>query len=708
MRAQLRTYHSIPALQARQDPSAYKQLQDAPRLKSILKGATEDEPQPSTLEDIREAARPRTNPVNLVFVLSQYAPKATERHFVPPQDFFDLIMRPSITSASRACAFLWLMWWYLESDFSADSSKNNPYGEGGYGPGDDLRTGVPEKVPELETMTDAQTALENVDTEEEERFGKAKQKERTAILATEPSPAMTALKRARKEKSALGGFSAPDSGDEAGSDIGYWKPDFRNQITSVGRFGETASDYTRSPSPPRSSRAVSMVDAATPLKPNSDMRIHDILNVDETERSPTHSAPVPAASTSVKKGPGRGNWRRNKPKQESATSSRGGDGTQNHVPLLPNTAPQSISFVNEAPAQLRPITPGSGLQQSSGSQMSPPTTISFQPPNTRDHIPTPSYQAQKRHRGVTTHQSALASHRKQQVDYTLDKRIRKLHAVARERREAEGAILRSWKRLCTVPPDYDSEEESLKIRRAKERNEKGTEDDWRAVHYHHHKGGGGGSGGGGGGGKGNAHDVLSDLETIRRPKTLYAGLAPVAGEVEDIGEEPKHIARVIRRASRRLDRWQESPTPGNAMIQRRQMRLQGDLRAASQPARRGKPSTHWQRQRSEADDDDAMDINEDEAQAVAPTSHHRRPGRRRRASAEQRASHQPRKSQKGNRKAARNKANNHDGDDDDGTRISDTRENRHVKAEYPDGDSNDSEDKDEQNDDDEDEIMRDV
>ena len=51
MRAQLRTYHSIPSLQAHHDPNAYKQLQDAPRLKSILKGATEDVEQPNTIED---------------------------------------------------------------------------------------------------------------------------------------------------------------------------------------------------------------------------------------------------------------------------------------------------------------------------------------------------------------------------------------------------------------------------------------------------------------------------------------------------------------------------------------------------------------------------------------------------------------------------------------------------------------------------------
>ena len=90
MRAQLRTYHSIPSLQAHQDPNAYKQLQDAPRLKSILKGATEDVEQPSTIEDIKAHAVPRTNPVNLIFVLAQYAPKISEIHFFPPRDFFDL------------------------------------------------------------------------------------------------------------------------------------------------------------------------------------------------------------------------------------------------------------------------------------------------------------------------------------------------------------------------------------------------------------------------------------------------------------------------------------------------------------------------------------------------------------------------------------------------------------------------------------------
>lgn len=175
MRAQLRTYHSIPALQAKQDPNAYKQLQDAPRLKSILKGATEDSPQPGTIEDIKAAKKPRTNPVNLIFVLAQYAPKISELHFMAPRDFFDLVMRPTLSSKSRANAFLWLMWHYLESDFTHDGVLKNPFGRGHEGPGSG---GMPIKVPELEALTEEEAEKENVDTMSEEEFGDIKRKER--------------------------------------------------------------------------------------------------------------------------------------------------------------------------------------------------------------------------------------------------------------------------------------------------------------------------------------------------------------------------------------------------------------------------------------------------------------------------------------------------------------------------------------------------
>jgi Ino eighty subunit 1 len=186
MRAQLRTYHSIPSLQAHQDPNAYKQLQDAPRLKSILKGATEDDEQPSTIEDIREKPVPRTNPVNLIFVLSQYAPKVSELHFFPPRDFFDLVMRSNLSSRSRATAFLWLMWWYLESDFSKEDALRCPFGPGQYGPPEETAMAdMPIKCPPFEFLTPEQEALENVDTVDEKNFGEIKRKERIGTSRTD-------------------------------------------------------------------------------------------------------------------------------------------------------------------------------------------------------------------------------------------------------------------------------------------------------------------------------------------------------------------------------------------------------------------------------------------------------------------------------------------------------------------------------------------
>jgi Ino eighty subunit 1 len=205
MRAQLRTYHSIPSLQARQDPNAYKQLQDAPRLKSILKGATEDTEQPSTLEDIRTARIPRTNPVNLIFVLSQYAPKISEMHFDVPRDFFDLVMKPTLSSRSRATAFLWLMWWYLESDFSTKDALENPYGAGRRSRDADERE-MPIKCPQFDHLTEEQAALENVDTDEEKEFGESKRKEREAILQTDMAPVVTGPKRTSKKGSCTCSF----------------------------------------------------------------------------------------------------------------------------------------------------------------------------------------------------------------------------------------------------------------------------------------------------------------------------------------------------------------------------------------------------------------------------------------------------------------------------------------------------------------------
>lgn len=185
MRAQLRTYHPIPALQAYPTQKDYKSLQDAPRLKSILKGASEDEEQPRTLSQLRAASVPRCNPVNLIFVLSQAANEISQLHFLDKIDFFDLAIRPTISSHSRAVAFLWLMWWYLESDFTKEAALNNPFGAGQYKAGEDPADpkAIPLLVPPLEHISEEEGDRENVDAEVEIRFGEKMTKERERLNA---------------------------------------------------------------------------------------------------------------------------------------------------------------------------------------------------------------------------------------------------------------------------------------------------------------------------------------------------------------------------------------------------------------------------------------------------------------------------------------------------------------------------------------------
>lgn len=553
MRAQLRTYHSIPALQERQDPNAYKQLQDAPRLKSILKGATEDDPQPSTIEEIKTASVPRTNPVNLIFVMSQYAPKVSEVHFQPPRDFFDLVMRSTLSSQSRARAFLWLLWWYLESDFSYEDSQRNPFGPGQPMEGENQSNELPLRVPQLESLTEEQASAENIDTEEEKHYGEVKRKERIAILASEPSPAMTALKRARKEKGIGGGGGNGQFGahsDDEASESGYPRPPIGLQGGPLGGRGmgwhhDTASDYTRSPSPP-SNRGFQAVNS----KPTGDMRINDLLNnEDGIEEGPSLNA---ASTAAVKKAPDRSTRRRSRTKQESVPLAvRPQDERGNHVPLLPNNG--QISFVNEGLQSIMPATPRSYHPL-------PNPLRSSQPDEYGNEVPTPSYQAQKRGRGVTQHQSAVITHRKQQIDYTLDRQIRKVHIRARDGREKEGAILRAWKRIRSIPIDYDSEEETIKVRKAKERSEK--DDNSQANNRF---------------GKENV-DVNEDVDALRRPRVLMAGFFRSMADPNDIGEDAKSMASALRRCKKRLISWDETDRPGEIISSRRRTRAQSPVR----------------------------------------------------------------------------------------------------------------------------------
>ena len=134
--------------------------------------------------------------MNLIFVLSQYAPKISETHFNAPRDFFDLVMRGTLSSRSRAKSFLWLIWWYLESDFSAEHALNNPFGPGQHGT---ETGGLPLKVPSFEHLTEEQANAENVDTEAEKTYGEMKRQERIRILQ-EDETVGPPLKKAKKSK----------------------------------------------------------------------------------------------------------------------------------------------------------------------------------------------------------------------------------------------------------------------------------------------------------------------------------------------------------------------------------------------------------------------------------------------------------------------------------------------------------------------------
>ncbi|KAI5299082.1 hypothetical protein KEM56_003539, partial [Ascosphaera pollenicola] len=186
MKAHLRTYHSIPCLQANVDDyedHMYKQLQDAPRLKSILKRAADQDPnQIFALEDMRKFAPPRLSPISLIFLLSQYAPKISELHFTPPTDFYDLILRSNLSSKTRAHAFLWLMWFYLESDFSEEAARNNPFGASEIVEHKGERLF---RIPPLAPLTEEEIMMENVDTNEEAVYGKFMQDQRKDILSAE-------------------------------------------------------------------------------------------------------------------------------------------------------------------------------------------------------------------------------------------------------------------------------------------------------------------------------------------------------------------------------------------------------------------------------------------------------------------------------------------------------------------------------------------
>ena len=123
MKTALRTYHPIPSLQ--KDELSQKDLQDAPRIKGILKACYLDWEvghQPNNLKDIAKKAAeltliqgPPTTVVTAIFNLFNEAGLVSKQYFPPGHDLLDIFYPSQLSAASRATAFLSLLSRVLES-----------------------------------------------------------------------------------------------------------------------------------------------------------------------------------------------------------------------------------------------------------------------------------------------------------------------------------------------------------------------------------------------------------------------------------------------------------------------------------------------------------------------------------------------------------------------------------------------------------------
>ncbi|RMD44357.1 hypothetical protein DV735_g789, partial [Chaetothyriales sp. CBS 134920] len=419
MRAQLRTYHSIPVLQAYDSQKDYKSLQDAPRLKSILKGASEDLSQPRSIEQLKENPVPRSNAVNLIFIISQLASKVSERHFADKVDFFDLTMRATITSASRARAFLWLMWWYLESNFTKEEALNNPFGPGEYAEGQDPNDpeAIPILVPSLEHVTEEEGEAENVDTEEEKEFAKKMAGERKRIMeshATEPPVLMADLgnaehKGVKRLKRTVGG-------------------DDESILSDVD--SRASPGIGQSPAP----------DPAVILTMNSGVGAQADSLEDDFELLDPH--------------PGRGRYKRVRGKNTPSRSKAG--------PRSSDVGPSARSALKNSRGtgtpELRATpqpTPGGGNPGTSQLGAHRGKNEGESLPHGKGDGPTPAHKPRAR----TVYQRELEEHKAKRIEWALRRRRRASLKQAKELRERTDLLIRAARRILELPTTYDSEEE---------------------------------------------------------------------------------------------------------------------------------------------------------------------------------------------------------------------------------------------------------
>lgn len=444
MRAQLRTYHPIPALQAYPTQRDYKSLQDAPRLKSILKGASEDEEQPKSLPQLRATTIPRSNPVNLIFVLSQAANEISQLHFLDKIDFFDLAIRPTVSSHSRAVAFLWLMWWYLESDFTKDAALKNPFGPGEYKEDqdpDDPKE-VPMLVPKLVHITEEEGDMENIDTEIEKEFGEKMTKERLRINAK------------FAEEDALNEQAGAGAAKEAGIEHKGVK---RLKRSARELDDVDTSDVDSRASPAVSARMRSPAALDTPAHLSTAGLQADSLE-DDWEPMESH--------------PGRGRYKRARGKNTPSRSSKA-RGSEIGLGSVSRTAGKSRlnthfsdrgtpdTLPGRGTPQPHPLPPG-GVNHPILSQFPASRTSVYDNPNIGS-IGVPASTSKSRAR--TGYQRELEHHKQRRVDWLVNKKRRAALKEQREKREKQPCswLLRAAHRIESLDAAYDSDEDDAAV-----------------------------------------------------------------------------------------------------------------------------------------------------------------------------------------------------------------------------------------------------
>ncbi|KAI0067911.1 hypothetical protein BV25DRAFT_888472 [Artomyces pyxidatus] len=276
MRTSLRTYHPVPALQ-----KSDGNLQDAPRIKNILKACSlKDEVNslPVTPAELRargaKGAVPSTSIVNLLFVLSNHFTNVAHEHFGRLDiDFLDLFLPVHISSASRAQAFLWLVYHYHEHPTSA-----NPFD-------DQYSRSHRGLVPKLVDITPDDFAQENVDTDEEKAYGVKMSQYRLDFLE---KSAKTALE---KEQAEAAGSQPPAAPEKKKGGKGKAKGKAPSEKATPRKRGRADVEPEPAPTPAEDAEAVE----ARPLQRRRlsyNRFTPEVPTRPPPEASPRHAHPV--------------------------------------------------------------------------------------------------------------------------------------------------------------------------------------------------------------------------------------------------------------------------------------------------------------------------------------------------------------------------------------------------------------------------------